>query len=193
MSDQPAWPRVQVRAAEPATTVVLVEGESDRAALVTLAARLGRDFDAEGVHVVVLGGATNIGPVLRRLRATRRGVRVAGLCDAGEAPCFRRALATTGAMEAHGFFVCDADLEDELIRAMGVEEVEALLDAHGELELFRTFQRQPAQRGRRREEQLRRFLGTKSGRKIRYGTLLAGAVDLAGIPQPLARLLAHLG
>ncbi|MER6695329.1 TOPRIM nucleotidyl transferase/hydrolase domain-containing protein, partial [Streptomyces minutiscleroticus] len=45
-------------------TVVLVEGDSDQAALEALAARRGRDLDAEGVAVVPLGGATNIGRFL---------------------------------------------------------------------------------------------------------------------------------
>ncbi|MCM0678822.1 hypothetical protein NCC78_29740, partial [Micromonospora phytophila] len=47
-----------------AHTVVLVEGVSDRAAVETLAARRGRDLDAEGVRVVAMGGATNIGHFL---------------------------------------------------------------------------------------------------------------------------------
>ena len=69
-------------------------------------------------------------------------------------------------MEALGFYVCDVDLEDELIRALGTAAVEAIVDAQGELGTFRTFQHQPAQRGRPAEAQLRRFMGTASGRKI---------------------------
>ena len=34
-------------------------------------------------------------------------------------------------MEALGFFVCDADLEDELIRALGVATVERLIESAG--------------------------------------------------------------
>ena len=40
-------------------TVVLVEGASDRVALHTLAGRLGRDLEVEGVRVVAMGGITN--------------------------------------------------------------------------------------------------------------------------------------
>ena len=40
--------------------VVLVEGESDRRAVLALAARLGRDLHSEGVRVVDMGGVTNL-------------------------------------------------------------------------------------------------------------------------------------
>jgi len=76
--------------------VVLVEGMSDQAAVQTLAERSGRDLRRDGVFVVPMGGATNIG---------------------------------------------------------------------------------------------RRFMGTRSGRKIRYGHVLAAALDLARVPGPLAGLL----
>jgi hypothetical protein len=39
--------------------VVLVEGDSDRIALKTLAGRQGRDLAAEGIEVVAMGGITN--------------------------------------------------------------------------------------------------------------------------------------
>src|SRR5690606_29952190 len=44
--------------------VLVVEGDSDRGALEVLAARLGRDLAAEGVAIVPLGGATNLGHLL---------------------------------------------------------------------------------------------------------------------------------
>jgi hypothetical protein len=93
-------------------------------------------------------------------------------------------------LAALGFFVCVADLEDELIRVLGAGRVERLITAQGELTSFRTFAKQPAHRDEPRERQLHRFLGTRSGRKIRYGHLLAAAVDLGQVPAPLAGLLA---
>jgi hypothetical protein len=45
--------------------VVLVEGESDRVAVETLAARWGRVLVSEGVAVVVVGGAHALPRVLR--------------------------------------------------------------------------------------------------------------------------------
>ena len=94
--------------------------------------------------------------------------------------------------EKLGFFVCDADLEDELIRALGTTVVECILASEDELSSFRRFQDQPAQRGREKQAQLRRFIGTRARRKIRYGTLLVDALDLERVPRPLALALTHL-
>jgi hypothetical protein len=180
--------------------VVLVEGLSDQAALEALAQRRGRSLDAEGVSVVPIGGAQALGRFLARFGPQGLGLELAGLCDAGEEGDFRRGLERAGlganltrhAMERLGFYVCDADLEDELIRALGAAAVEQLVDAQGELGPFRTFQKQPAWRGRKIEEQLRRFIGTHSGRKIAYGRLLVDALDLTRVPRPLDGVLAHV-
>jgi hypothetical protein len=91
-----------------------------------------------------------------------------------------------------GFFRCDADLEDELIRALGVRRVEGVVAADGALPSLRIMQKQPAQRDRPVAAQLRRFIGTRSGRKIRYGRLLVEAIDADAPPVPLAALLAYL-
>ena len=178
-------------------TVVIVEGESDRAALETLARRQGRDLEAEGVAIVSIGGAHAIARFLRTLDGE---VRVAGLCDAGEEGEFRQALERAGrgagldraAMEKLGFFVCTLDLEDELIRALGPPGVERVVAAMGDLPAWRTFRKQPAQRDRTIEQQLRRFLGTTSGRKAKYARALAEAVELGAAPRPLDRLLAYV-
>jgi hypothetical protein len=45
---------------------------------------------------------------------------------------------------------------------------------------------------RGRAEQPRCFLGTRSGRKIRSGSLLVDALDLDRVPRPLDALLAHV-
>ncbi|MET8824586.1 ATP-dependent endonuclease [Streptomyces sp. NPDC004610] len=203
--------------------IVLVEGESDRVALDTLAARHGRDLEAEGVAVVPLGGATNIGRFLDVCGPPGLGLPLAGLCDIGEERHFRRHLARVGVtpalavggrclsepadtggtegtrnigdhpLEALGFYVCVADLEDELIRALGAEGVRQVIDAQGESRPFHTFQGQPAQRERPVEHQLRRFLGTHSGRKALYAQALIAHLDLPRVPRPLAALLASVG
>jgi hypothetical protein len=179
----------RARKAAGSCTVVLVEGMSDQSAVTTLAIRRGRNLDRENVFVVPMGGATNIGHFLGLFGPAGFGVRLAGLCDQGEEGAFRRAL-DRARLVWPGFFVCVADLEDEMIRALGVTAVEALIEAAGELGPFRTFTRQPFQRGRSRPQQLRRFMGTRSGRKIRYGHLLASALDLSRVPEPLDGLLA---
>jgi hypothetical protein len=183
--------------------VVLVEGRSDQAAVEALAARRGRDLRAERIFTVPMGGATNLGHFLDLLGPRGLGVRLAGLCDAAEAPGFRRGLQRAGlaapgpvpggaAGEPAGFFVCVADLEDELIRSLGPARVEQVVAAQGELGALRTFSKQPAQRERAREQQLRRFMGTRSGRKIQYARALAEALDPARVPEPLDRLLAYV-
>ena len=164
--------------------VVLVEGMSDQAAVQTLAERSGRDLRAEGVFVVPMGGATNVGRFVDLFGPGGFGVRLAGLCDQAEERDFRRGLDGVAR-----YFVCVADLEDELIRALGTGRVEDLIEAEGESGPFLTFTRQPAHRDTARDRQLRRFMGTRSGRKIRYGHLLAAALDPTVIPAPLASLL----
>ena len=183
-----------------AASVVFVEGMSDRRALETLAERRGRDLDAEGVAVVSIGGSKNIRRFMETYGPRGRDLRLAGLVDAGEEGDFQRALERAGLgadlshldMEALGFYVCVADLEDELIRALGAASIERILEERGDLGSFRTFQRQPAQRGRSPEAHLRRFMGTHSGRKIEYAALLVDALDLDRVPRPLDRVLAHV-
>lgn len=177
--------------------VVLVEGPSDRVAVEALAARLGRNLDAEGFPVVPLGGVTSIGRFLEVLGPQGLGLGVAGLCDAAEERWFQRGLERAGlgsaldraGMERCGFHVCVADLEDELIRALGAETVRQVIADEGEWRPFRTFQSQPAQREWTVERQLHRFMGTHSGRKAQYARALVRRLDLAGVPRPLARLL----
>ena len=183
-----------------ARAVILVEGTSDQAALEALAERRGRVLGAQGVAVVPMGGATNIGQFLDLLGPRGLGVRLAGLCDANEEGCFRRALERAGlgsslsraGMEALGFYVCSADLEDELIRALGTASVEHVIRAQGELRSLRILQQQPAQRGYGTDQQLHRFIGTRSGRKSQYARLLVDALDLNRVPRPLDRVLAHV-
>jgi OLD-like protein len=171
--------------------VVLVEGVSDQLALDALAARLGRDLAAESVAVVPMGGATNIRRFLGEYGPGGRNLRVAGLCDAREEHDVRRALAWAG-MAQDGFYACDADLEDELIRALGTTTVEQVIAEQGERASFRTLQHQPAQRARTTAQQLHRFMGTRSGRKARYARALVDALDLTRVPGPLASVLAHV-
>jgi len=180
--------------------VILVEGMSDQAALEALAERRGRALDTQGISIVQMGGATNIDRFLDLFGPRGLDVRLAGLCDAAEEGYFRRALERAGFgsglsradTEALGFYVCAADLEDELIRALGAASVEHIIAAQGEIRSFRILQKQPAQQGLSTERQLHRFMGTRSGRKSHYARLLAGALDLSRVPRPLDHVLAHV-
>jgi hypothetical protein len=180
--------------------VVLVEGVSDRAALEALAERRGRDLDAEGVSVVATGGAQAFGRFLAEFGPYGLDLRLAGLYDAAEERDIRRGLERAGLgsnltraeLERLGFYVCDADLEDELIRALGAAKVEQVIDAQGDLGRFRTLQKQPEWRGRPAEEQLRRFMGSGGRRKIRYARLIVDALDLTQTPRPLDGVLSRV-
>ncbi|MGX1128219.1 hypothetical protein RKD49_000409 [Streptomyces glaucescens] len=177
--------RLSVRA------VVLLEGPSDVAAVNALAAGRGRDLAAEGVCVLPIGGAMSVGRFAHLLGPPGLGLRLTGLCDEAERRYYARALERAGAARQE-FFVCAADLEDELIRALGVARVEELVRAEGDLRALRTFLRQPAQQGRTAQQQLRRFFGTKKGRKIHYGRVLVEALAPDRAPAPLDGLLAGL-
>jgi hypothetical protein len=181
-------------------TVVLVEGLSDRAAICALAKRRGRSLDDEGVTTVAIGGATKILRFLDLLGPRGLDVKLAGLCDIREERHFQRALERAGFgsslsrsdLETLGFQVCNLDLEDELIRSLGVDAVLEVVAAQGDLGRFRIFQTQPEWQVQATSAQLRRWLGTTSRRKIYYAGLLVDALDLNRVPEPLDRLLAHV-
>ena len=77
--------------------VVLVEGMSDQAALETLAARIGRDLRDEGVFIVPMGGATNIGHFLGLFGPRGFGVRLAACATRG------RSMASVAAWSRPGW------------------------------------------------------------------------------------------
>ena len=180
--------------------VVPVEGISDRIAVEALARRRGRDLEGEGVSVVPIGGAQAIGRFLDRFGPRGLDARLAGLCDAGEEREFLRGLERAGLgsrldraeMERLGFYVCHADLEDELIRALGADSVEEVVAAQGDLRSFRTLQKQPAWQGRPKEEQLHRFMGSGGRRKTRYARLLVEALEPSRVPRPLELVLTRV-
>lgn len=179
---------------------MLVEGASDKVALESLARRRKLDLETLGVAVVAIGGAQALGNVLRRIGADGRTPRLSGLFDAREEPGVRGALERAGlgpgltreSLEELGFYVCEPDLEGELIRALGAASVEAVLERNGNLASFRTFQQQPQWRGRPVEDQLRRFFGSSAG-KIKYAGPLVEALDPTRVPRPLDGVLRYAG
>lgn len=171
--------------------VILVEGDSDRGAVLALARRLGRDLAEEGTAVVAMGGATNIGRHLDLYGPTGLDLRLSGLCDQGEAPWFQaalsqRGLTANGELESAGFHICVVDLEDELIRALGPEAVLEVMTARGQLNAFRRFQRQP---DHRHEDLTTQLWSWMSNWKVRYAPLLVDALDLDVVPSPLRAVL----
>ncbi|GAB6903310.1 hypothetical protein JCM9957A_64020 [Kineosporia succinea] len=188
-----------------ARAVLLVEGESDQGAVGATARRLGIDLARERVLVVPMGGASGIAKFLLELAGLGR----AGLYDEAEIGYVRRGLERAGrfprytgsrrelfddaparaALAAAGFHACVRDLEDELIRALGPAAVLDVIAAEGERARFETLAQQPDHRGERVEDQLRRFLGTRSGRKIHYPPLLVEALPAGAEPPCLTGVL----
>jgi len=167
---------------ETVLTAVLVEGASDRQAVLATAAGLGRDLDADGVIVVAMGGATNVDKFARSL-GRERNLDLIGLCDAAELDHFTSVLARDDV------FVCVDDLEHELLDLLSAEEVIDFITQQGELKTFRTFQKQPAQRDRSLDQHFHRFCGIRSGRKVRYARGMAAMLSPDRVPTPLRDLL----
>ena len=194
-------------APDPAPTWVLLEGTSDVAAVRALRAARGVRPDDEPCLLVDMGGATNIRRHLaaaagsRSPSPCRRAVRRAGgaVLRAGArrhrngcrrpVTCPADGTASVTTLPDFGFQVCRRDLEDELMRALGVDGTLAVL---ADLDLdaaFAAFTRQLAWQGRPVMDQLRRFVGTTSGRKELLAGAMAAALDAGDCPPPLAALL----
>ncbi|WP_277452690.1 TOPRIM nucleotidyl transferase/hydrolase domain-containing protein [Janibacter sp. DB-40] len=177
--------------------VVLVEGNSDRAALHALARRLGRDLAGEGVEVVAMGGIGNVRTFATTYGPRGLDVRLAGLYDIGEKRQLRVGLAAAGvtrereidALAAVGFHACIVDLEDELVRSLGVGHAVAVVEKAGEGRSLRRLAHMPEHRGRPTGAVLRRFLSAQSGRKAKYAELFVEAMELDEVPEPLMAVL----
>ncbi len=173
----------------PEAVVVLVEGESD--AVVVRALIAARDGDAD---VRPMGGVTNLAHHLEELGGPAD--HVIALVDAGELRFAEGALRRHGVraegaeqLAWHGVFVCERDLEDVLIRALGTDTVLDELAGMGELAAFRTLAQMPQWRDRPVAEQLHRFAGSGSGRKARLAARLVRRLDPQHLPAPLDALL----
>ncbi len=177
-----------------ARTVVLVEGASDRLALEALAERLALNLDR--VQIQDVGGVTNFRSFLLRYGPLGEGRRVAGLCDFPEWPIVLNALAASGVgsplsfatLRDCGFFVCRADLEDELLAAVGAPTVLRIIEQHGDRPRFRSMQRQLPYRSLSLETQVRHLMTQK---KIAYAPALIAALSLSRVPPPLADVLRY--
>lgn len=164
--------------------VILVEGASDRRALEEVGRVRGYDLAGIPVTVVAMSGITNL---TRHLLAVPHGTRVTGLYDVAERGYVRATLGRLDRMDP--FFACDRDLEDELIRALGPDRVLQVIEQVGDLGRWDVLRHQPFHRDRPRVDVLRRFVGTTSGRKLKYAGLLAAALDPHEVPAPLVAVL----
>lgn len=166
-------------------TVVLVDGASDRLAL-----------NLDRVQIQDVGGVPNFRCFLLRYGPLGEGRRLAGLCDFPEWPRVLNALEASGVgsllsfatLRDCAFFVCRADLEDELLAAVGVPAVLRIIERHGDLPRFRTMERQLAYRSAPLETQVRHLMTQK---QIAYAPSLIAALSLSRIPAPLTDVLRY--
>lgn len=179
--------------------VVLVEGRSDVASVEALLLAAGLPTDPT-VRVVDMGGVTNVRRCLVEFTEPGRAARIVGMCDAGEVDVVIRALRDHGVgvdgsadLARFGFHVCHADLEDELLRALGVDSALGVLDSLGMRRGFEQFGRQLVWRGRDRHEQLHRFAGIASGRKLKVARAWTRALPGSSVPEPLQALVRDVG
>lgn len=143
-----------------------------------------------------MGGITNLRSHALRDGPRGRGLALAGLYDAPEERHVRRGLLAAGltvtevgGLAGLGWHACVTDLEDELLRALGLPAAEAVVEAAGEGPSLRLLTQMPAQRGWSRRDLLRRFLTSQSGRKVRYARLFVEALDLDRAPASLVAVL----
>ena len=179
--------------------LVLVEGDSDAGAVRAVATLLGCDLDLHRIQILSADGVTNFSQLLVDFVRKHPGAELCGMYDDADERHVRNALtrsavaaASHDSLESLGFFACVADLEDELIRALGSQGVERVLEAQGEITSFRRFQAMPQHRRTPVHQQLRRFLGTRATRKIRTARRLVEALGLGRLPRPLVQLAARL-
>ena len=144
----------------------------------------------EGVEVVPMGGITNTRAFASRYGPRGLGLPLAGLYDAPAEATLRHGLVAAGlgaapepdGLPTLGFFACSVDLEDELIRALGVEAVEAVIEEAGEGRSIRLLANMPAQRGWTRQAVLRRFLGPVRVARPAMRRCWSGRCDPAACP-----------
>lgn len=164
-----------------ANKVVLVEGPSDRLALLEICETLDVDVDASGVVVLALDGARWITIATQVYGPPGLAVPMLGLVDADHEVAWMRALADVGlatesrqGLNDHGFFVCDPDLEPILVDELGETTVEAIIGSDGAAGQLQLFSQQPNQANLSRREQLINFVKKD---KTRWAPLLAAQLS----------------
>ena len=92
-------------------------------------------------------------------------------------------------MERLGFYACERDLEDELIRALGAARVGDRRAGPRRVPHLAEAGGVAGAAGRGAAAAL---LGSGGGRKIRYAALLVEALELDRVPRPLDGVLAFV-
>ncbi|MDA8331276.1 MAG: AAA family ATPase [Candidatus Dormibacteraeota bacterium] len=118
------------RLLEPLTArcILLLEGAADRILVERVAELAGWDLDRLGVARVELDGSGSFANAYRLFGPPGFDVRLVGLGDQDARAAWASAVGANPAdLEAHGYVVCDPDLEGMYIEHLGGEAVIAML------------------------------------------------------------------
>jgi predicted ATP-dependent endonuclease of OLD family len=173
---------------------MFVEGPSDRLAILSLAKKNNLSLDSLGVSVIALNGAGILTWFLKLFGPTGFQLPVCGICDLDHLSQWSKVLENLGLgkslsrseMEKIGFFVCDRDMEDELVKALGDAAVLQAIDENGDTQDWNVFCQQPNNKTLARAAQIRAFLAAK--RKVIYAPILVSKLS-ATVPRPLQQVL----
>lgn len=115
-----------------ATSVIAVEGPSERLLVVAAARAQGLSLHRSGIHIFDLGGAPQFGNAYAAFGPPGFGVAIFGLVDEDHRDTWAKVLGVAPAdLETEGYRVCAPDLEGEVVDELGVERVIELLVAGG--------------------------------------------------------------
>ena len=92
-------------------------------------------------------------------------------------------------MNAAGFYVCDPDLEAELVTALGEAATEAMIASAGDGAKFAAYAGQPQNAQLTRFEQL---VGFMKKPKTKWAPRLVDELDAGSLPTPLKEVLSHV-
>lgn len=115
-----------------ATSVVAVEGPSERLLVTAMARVQGLSLHRLGVHIFDLGGADKFVNAYAAFGPPGFGVSIFGLVDEDHRDSWAKVLSVAPAdLETEGYRVCAPDLEGEIVNELGAERVIELLVAGG--------------------------------------------------------------
>lgn len=177
-----------------AKRIMFVEGPSDRLAILSLAKKNNLSLDSLGVSVIALNGAGILAWFLKLFGPAGFQLPVCGICDLDHASQWSKVLENSGLgknlsrsdMEKIGFFVCDRDMEDELVRALGDAVVLQAIDENGDIKDWNLFCQQSNNKVLAQPAQIRAFLAAK--RKVLYAPILVSKLSTT-VPRPLKEVL----
>ncbi len=154
---------------------------------------MGKNLDGSGVSVLSLDGAGTIKHYLRLFGPQGLGVRLHGLCDEDAEGDWIDKLTNAGIdvasrsdLEEHGFYVCEPDLESELVAALGSTGVNQVIAEQSAEGTYNSFANQPSNSDKSEVEIQVSFCKLD---KVRWAPLLSSALAPTSVPSPIAGVL----